>query len=233
MAQKSERFELRMDEDILTRVDKWRGEQSDVPSRAEAMRRLVETGLARGTRESVSFSDGEKLIVMMLRDVYRHQRMKGDIDPEFVQDVIVGGHYWAPRWEMQGLFHDHVDRADDVRFVLDVLDMWSFVQRAHGNLSTDERGRVEQEAAPFGKHVKFPGFDGNNESELMSIAQFFVEKMNRFSEFKGSTFNSHMPTIAMYRRMLSVFAPLRKTLVGVDLSADQLVSILGTMKAPA
>jgi len=232
MAPKSERFELRLDEDILARVDKWRSEQPDLPSRAEAMRRLVEAGLAGGAKQNVVFSDGEKLIAMMLRDLYRHHKVKGEIDPDFIQDVIVGGHFWAPRWEMQGLFHDHTDSADDVRFVVDVLDMWSFVQRAHGKLSAKERARVESEADPFGKHVKFPGFDGNNESELMSIARFFVEKMDRFSEFKGGSFNSHMPTVAMYRRMLGVFDPLRKTLVGVDLSADQLIAILKSMKYP-
>ena len=47
MAPKSERFEMRMDEDILTRVDKWRADQVDVPSRAEAMRRLIELGLPK------------------------------------------------------------------------------------------------------------------------------------------------------------------------------------------
>lgn len=232
MALKSERFELRLDEDILARVDSWRGEQSDLPSRAEAMRRLVEAGLGSEAKENVVFSDGEKLIAMMLRDLLRHHKVKSEIDTEFIQDVIVGGHYWAPRWEMHGLFHDHVDKPDNVRFVVDVLDMWSFIQRAHARLPAKERSRVESEADPFGKDVKFPGFDGNNESELISIARFFVEKMGRFTEFKGASFNSHMPTVARYRRMLAVFGPLRKTLVGVDLGTDQLISILNAMKYP-
>ena len=42
MPAKTERFELRLDEDILSRVDDWRSQQRDVPTRAEAMRRLRE-----------------------------------------------------------------------------------------------------------------------------------------------------------------------------------------------
>ena len=232
MAPKSERFELRLDEDILMRVDGWRAQQPDLPSRAEAMRRLVEAGLSQEAKEQVHFSDGEKLILMVLRDLCRNQRVKGEVDLDFVQDVLVGGHYWAPRWEMRGIFHDHADRPEDVRFVLDVLDMWSFIERGHSKLTAKEKARVASEAEPFGKEVKFPGFDGNNEAELMSIARFFVEKMERFSEFKGGNFNSHIPSIATYRRMLSVFEPMRKTLVGVDLSADQLIAILKARRFP-
>jgi uncharacterized protein YfbU (UPF0304 family) len=80
--------------------------------------------------------------------------------------------------------------------------------------------------------VKFIGFDGNNESELMGIARFLIDDMERFTSFKGRELNSHMPTRSMYRRMLSVFEPIRKTLVGVELSADQLITILNAKKYP-
>lgn len=43
---------------------------------------------------------------------------------------------------------------------------------------------------------KFAGFDGNNETSLMSIASFIVEKMDRFPRFKKHDFNSHAPTAA-------------------------------------
>jgi len=38
-------FQMRASEDFLKSVDKWRAKQLDKPSRAEAIRRLVETGL--------------------------------------------------------------------------------------------------------------------------------------------------------------------------------------------
>lgn len=226
MAMKSERFEMRLDEDILARVDMWRAKQDDVPSRAEAMRRLVELGLMRSVSDTVRFSDGEKLLAIMMRDVYKHLKLKGEIDPDFVGEVIWGGHYWAPKWEMQGLFHDYEDDPQDVRFVVDVLDMWTFVERAYEKLSKKDRERVEKEADPFGKYVQFAGFDGNNESSYIGIARFLVDKMNRFSQFKGRELNSHAPSIATYRRMLSVFEPMRASLVGTELGANQLIRIL-------
>lgn len=45
MIAKSERFELRLDPETLRRIDEWRSDQSDVPSRSAAVRRLLEAGL--------------------------------------------------------------------------------------------------------------------------------------------------------------------------------------------
>jgi hypothetical protein len=45
MNDKAERFELRLDKSTLDRIDTWRSGQPDVPSRAEAVRRLVSRSL--------------------------------------------------------------------------------------------------------------------------------------------------------------------------------------------
>ncbi len=42
---KSARFILSLEPSLLDRVDEWRRQQPDIPSRAEAFRRLVESGL--------------------------------------------------------------------------------------------------------------------------------------------------------------------------------------------
>ena len=226
MATKTERFEMRMDEDILDRIDRWRASQDDVPSRAEATRRLVELGLRRPAGETVVFSDGERLLLLMMRDLYKRLKVEGEIDADFISEVIYGGHYWAPKWEMSGLFHDEEDDPSDVHFVGEVLDMWSFIERAYERLDEKEKARIETEAKPFGRGVRFDGFDGNNESSLLGIARFLVNKMGRFEEFKRRDLNSHFPTVDMYKRMLAVFAPMEKSLVGRGLDADQIIRIL-------
>jgi len=48
MAAKSERFELRLDEELMGRIDDWRRAERDAPTRAEAIRRLVSVGLEQG-----------------------------------------------------------------------------------------------------------------------------------------------------------------------------------------
>lgn len=51
---KDERFEMRVSEDFLRQIDDWRRQQPDLPSRAEAIRRLIEAGLAaqKGRKKS-------------------------------------------------------------------------------------------------------------------------------------------------------------------------------------
>jgi hypothetical protein len=231
---RSERFELRIDEETLERIDRWRGERGDVPSRAEATRRLIELGLSSsaGTEnkdetETVRFSDGERLLMLMMRDLYKKLKIDdGEIDTDFIAEVIWGGHYWAPKWEMQRLFHGEEDDPNDVRFVVDVLNMWSFLERAYNRLDEAAKARVEEEAKPFGRDVRFEGFDGNNETSLMSIARFLVNKMGRFEEFQKRELNSHFPSVDMHKRMLAVFKPMQKSLLGRDLSVDQIIRIL-------
>lgn len=230
---KTERFEMRLDEETLERIDQWRGEQGDLPSRAEAIRRLVESGLAREARDVVRFSDGEKLLLLMMRDLFRHLKLKdAESDADFIADMIFGGHYWAASWKLPGVFHGHQDDPRNLRFVVDVLDMWHFIERGHEKLSAADKAKVEKDAAPCGKHVQFMGFDGNNETELIGIARFLVEKLDRFTRFEGRELNAHMPTRDGYTRMLEVFEPLRETLLGRELNAAEITAILNARRHP-
>lgn len=45
MQEKTERFEMRVEATFLAAIDDWRRKQPDLPSRAEAIRRLVEQAL--------------------------------------------------------------------------------------------------------------------------------------------------------------------------------------------
>jgi uncharacterized protein YfbU (UPF0304 family) len=101
--------------------------------------------------------------------------------------------------------------------------MWSFLEEAYTKLSAAEKDRIQIEV---GKTIRFWGFDGNNESERLGIARFLIEKMERFTSFKGRDLNSHWPTTATYHRMLSIFAPIRTTLVGRTLGVGEIIAIL-------
>lgn len=227
MATKSGRFELRIDEEQLSRVDEWASEQPDLPTRAEAVRRLVNIGLSAGSNRAVHFSDGEKMLILMMGDLFKALKIKDpESNPEFLADVIYGGHYWAPKWDMQGVFHDHVDNPRDVHDVVDILDMWSFIEEAYERLTPAQKTTITEEVGSWATDVKFYGFDGNNESSKMSIAGFLINKMNRFSRFKGRDLNSHCPTDSRYRHMLAAFEPMRASLVGGGLSVQQLISLL-------
>ena len=201
----NERIELRMDQDTLQGVDTWRATEADLPSRSEAIRRLVEKALSKASpsNKDPRFSPGETLIVHMLCDLLKAHKLNKEIDPEFVGAALVGGHYWALGWEMTGVFHNHVDSARAVTEVVDTLDMYDILEINFDRLSAKDKARLKEEAEPFGDDVKFRGFDGNNESEHFSIARFLVEDMGRWSRFKKRDMNSHSPAIDSYRRMLA------------------------------
>ncbi len=95
MQQKTERFEMRLDPGTLEKVDDWRSRQADLPSRAEAVRRLMETALSAAESRPLRFSDGEKLITLMLCELYKHLKIDGEIDPAFVEAAFYHGHFWS------------------------------------------------------------------------------------------------------------------------------------------
>lgn len=223
---RSERFEMRLDRETLEQVDKWRAALPEVPSRAEAMRRLVSAGLAVSNVDTVRLNEGQKLILMMLRDLYNHHDVHGEIDPEFVAETIWGGHHWGLEWQYPGIFGVRSTDPRVVAEVGDILEMWHFIESGYERLSDPERAIVAQDAAPFGKHVAFPGFDGNNETEHASIARHLVNRLERFTRFQGRDLNSHLPSLDAYRRMLRVFQSIRHTLSRRELSGSQIALLL-------
>lgn len=223
---KTDRFEMRLDQELAGKIDEWRQRQVEQPSRAEAIRSLVELGLS-GSQTSIRPQGYERLMMWMLAEVLKqnpdeHLQRNADL----VLEAIYGGHFWAIEWDLPGVVHAGINRPEDVQFVVDVLDMWSFIELGFSRLSKREKDRVAEEVGLIGRNPKFIGFDGNNESELMGIATFMVEKMNRFTSFSGRSFNSHMPKARLYRKMLETFDPMRRELVGKDLTAEQLIQIL-------
>lgn len=226
MRPKTERFELRLDEEVLNRVDEWRSHQTDEPSRAEAVRRLVDAGLRVKSRDAVEISDGEKLIIAMLADIMKQSDTEGETNSKFILSAIYGGHYWGLKWNLTGLLHDHADKPEIVRNVVNILDMWCFLESAYGKLSKEEKGRVDK-GAPLGKFFPFRGFDGNYESSYLHVAHFLVNDMNRFTQFKGRDLNSHVPSVPGYLRMYKSFEPMRVNLGGGrELNADNIIRLL-------
>lgn len=223
----SERFEMRLDENTLVQVDEWRSSQADVPSRSEAMRRLIERGLERTTSENVTISDGERLLLVMMNDLYRRLEIEEpEIDPEVVNEMLFRGHNWAFKWKYPGIFHGHTDTPEDLRFTLDVMEMWDALERGYERLSKKDKAALVEEAGADGERLRFFGFDGNKESSLLSIAIFLVKDMDRFSRFAGRDLNSHMPTLSIHTRMLNAYRPIRSKFVGGELSASQIQEIL-------
>lgn len=175
----------------------------------------------------LNFTPEQRFIIALLCDLHRKPEQR-EFRPEnikLIMSAITGGHDWAIDWEMGGLFPETADNYNDVRFVTDVLDMWEFIELAWSKLKDTEKDEVRN-AVPYLTEPKFIGFDGNNETDHMAIAQMLVEEMNRFATFKDRSLNSHMPKVDRYRQMLTRWPAIRSTLHRGEMSVKQLIELL-------
>jgi uncharacterized protein YfbU (UPF0304 family) len=180
----------------------------------------------------MKLTNAEKLILTMLADV--HEKLGIDeFDTKLIKQAVYSNNTWALSWALPGIVGDSAEPTPpEVSLVVDFLDMWSFIEEAYDRFDATEKSALEAKADPFGKHVKFSGFDGNNEAEYMSIASFLVQDMNRFSRFAGRDLNSHCPSIEGYQRMLAKFSAIRPTLDGRGMSVEEVAEVLNARRHP-
>ena len=226
---RTERFEMRLDLATIEQLDQWRASQPELPSRAEAVRRLVHAGLVAAADEEMSLTLSEKLILSMLCDLVRDRNDRERIDPDFVQYAIAGGHYWAIGQKYADVLGGRPDSPELVREVVDILQMWTVLEHHYDHLGESDKARVVSEAAPYGIDVKFTGFYANEESPHLSIAEFLIEHIGNYPRFKGRSLNTTQPVVDWYRRMLQVYEPMYKSLLAGrnrSLSVSNIVVLL-------
>jgi len=103
---------------------------------------------------------------------------------------------WALHYSAlaQNIYEDGLSEQE-CQEVLDILSMYSFLTFAYKKLK-DTEGIDEQS-------IKFDGFDGNSETSRMGYVRYFIKDLGRFPELdSGGDFNSHIPRIHRYQKML-------------------------------
>jgi uncharacterized protein YfbU (UPF0304 family) len=182
----------------------------------------------------MKLSNGEKLILILLTEIYDKLGIDGETDSEFIQSAIFSDNLWGLSWKFSGIPFEKSETPPIVHKVVNILDAWSFIEESYEGLSEEDKLKVEKGAYWFGKNPKFRGFDGNNETEYMSIARFLIDDLNRFQRFKGRELNSHNPSVDGYLRISTAFEPMRATIEPPNLlSADQLIELLNEHVYPS
>lgn len=182
----------------------------------------------------MKISDGEKLILLMLSELYDSLNVTGEVEPDFIRSAIISDKLWSIPWKYPGIPFENTETPQIVSDVLDILDMWSCIEYSYDQLSAEDKHKLEVEASPFGFNPKFLGFDGNSETEYLGTASFIVNRLDRFEEFKGRNFNSHCPLLETYNRMLSLYATIQSNLfMGSVLSVSQLIGLLKEQVHPS
>jgi uncharacterized protein YfbU (UPF0304 family) len=189
-----------------------------------------------GRQEPMELRSAEKLLLIMLSEIYERSEIQGQIEPRSVREAISSGNAWSLLWEYPHLFGTPEANEAVRREVLDFLDMWSVIEASYECLSPSDKERVA-EANPLGRNVQFYGFDENSETKYVNVTRFVVDQLDRFSEFRRRTLSAPMPAVRIYRRMYTAFRPMRESLLGNrNLEATQIIQLLdeirGVPKAP-
>jgi uncharacterized protein YfbU (UPF0304 family) len=176
----------------------------------------------------MKFTDEQRLIVMMLADVQKELKINREFDPDFIGKAAAWKHEFAIGWKYGSVFAPE-ETPEDFRFVVDVLDMFDFLERANQRLQPSERADLDAQVGYATRERWFEGFDGNNEPELRSYVSVAIDDLGMFSHLKRTPhddYNSHSQREDRYRAMLDVFLKIRPELGDRDLTVDDLASIL-------
>ena len=117
------------------------------------------------------------------------------------------------------------DAPPTVSEVVAILDMWSFIEKAHDRFSAEEKERVKAEADPYGGE-RFTGFDCHAKPEHIAAPRFLIDDLGRFTKFRRRHLYSQPSSLGEYQHMYRVFQPIRKTLLDRCLTANEMIQVL-------
>jgi len=120
----------------------------------------------------------------MLSDVIEQQNIKTDIDTKLVREAIHSGNLWGLEWEMSGVFHGHETSKAVVEETVNFLSVWERLEQSYNNLPPADKDSLLSQVKLFSSGVVFPGFDGNNESEYLTTANFLIQGYGPLHPFR-------------------------------------------------
>ena len=139
----------------------------------------------------IKLTDAERMILANQYDILAVLRSDGDY--ERMAENLRNGHEW-----LYSQYFDYISEnlsEEKAEHVIAILALYEDLRFSYDHLS--DKSGIDEES------VFFPGFDGNNESDLLSFARGLI-KADRFIEVLGEKAkNSHTRTTETYKRMLS------------------------------
>lgn len=160
----------------------------------------------------IELTDAERLILANQYQIL--SILEKDDDYDQLARNLRDGHKWLYQDQLQ-LSANLPDV--DVQHVLDILDLYRLLKSSFEEL--DDKAGIDI------KRLNFPGFDGNNESELLHFAGALSRSGRYLEEIGNPAKNSHHPTNDLYNRMLGEWRRLGEP--SYPLSADAIKAILG------
>lgn len=104
--------------------------------------------------------------------------------------------------QMRAMSKDFGDLPEqECRQVIDFMEMYHALQESHKMLSEDNQKHVDA------RRLQFHGFDAATEAQLVHYVRFLTEEEGLYPQFERSAhhFNSQVPMLAKYQRMLQTW----------------------------
>ncbi|MEI9716168.1 YfbU family protein [Moellerella wisconsensis] len=133
----------------------------------------------------------EKLTLLMLCEIYEHLNIQGGINHKVVKSAVMSDNLWAiereHNWLSEDEISEHIQKSVD-----DSLTAYRFLSSSLRNLPESDQAEL---IAKFNlkfekKYIQFPGYDGNNEVEHLSVASMLRE-LGLYDEQLELNKNSH------------------------------------------
>ncbi|CAV18126.1 YfbU family protein [Vibrio sp. 10N.222.54.F12] len=104
----------------------------------------------------------------------------------------------------------------ECREIIDIMEMYHAMQESNKMLADQERAEVDQ------RRLQFLGFDIASEAQIVHYVRFLVDSEGLYPQFDKADhhFNSQMPMLEKYRRMLTTWrnCPRQYHLCATELS---------------
>ncbi|MNL38905.1 hypothetical protein D3C87_1611500 [compost metagenome] len=162
----------------------------------------------------------------MLCEIHQALKINSDIDASIIGTAITTGNFWAIEDRMPFFPAPIIDNKK-VEFVCDILDMYQMLQLSFASLQDKIKDTHPADfISNIQKNTVFPGFDGNNEGEYLSILRMMT-KLEMYENTYTLPCNSHRRMLAFYQRMLFVYnAEFEKLMNDELLSLESITKII-------
>ncbi|PQV51817.1 hypothetical protein [Paraburkholderia sp. BL21I4N1] len=222
---KTDRFEMRLEEDFAGRIDAWRDRHMSGASRAMAIRTLIERSLGGGDPSERVFTDGERTIIALMQPLF--EKIGAPISD--INAIVAGfksGHTWIADQRMGSLYAPKQSVKADGDFVLEALEAWDIFERAFDALDEEGRASVlapserdlrlkEAGAEPPSREVKFAGFYAAREQKFGELAEFLTRSIGYFPRFVDrDMMGAQDTTLHHLQRKLDFYRSIKPRLIG-------------------
>ena len=167
----------------------------------------------------LQLTDVERLLLANQYDILG--LLKKDDGYTKMAENLRDGHKWIYEQHATQISENLPD--EEAEHVLTILGIYSELRDSYKQLS-DKSGIDEHS-------VMFPGFDGNNETELLHFARALSKNDNYAETIGKDARNSHMPTTDIYRRQIAEWKNLGSP--RYPLSKEQVLQIIDARTHPS